>query len=687
MKFRITRMPATVIAAALLATLSFAAQSTNTPPAPAKPRPQTTPPATGAAVGPATGQATEPAAKPTGEVIFQRSTDENGKTTSKRGTAEGESHAQLVGAPSVEDADRRAITFTSLDLDVHLQTAGQQMVVRALVTVRNTGKAPLPRIPLQISSSLNWERIRVAGRDVTFPVATLNSDADHTGQLHEAAVPLAEPLAPGSTVQLDVTYSGNIAPSAQRLINVGTPDSAALHSDWDQISPSFTGLRGFGNVVWYPVSSVPVILGDGARLFDEIGTQKLRLSGATFRLRLTVEFPHGQSPTVAVVNGHPISLKVEDPQGLNVDVAGTATGAIEESILAFESPSLFVAVRTAHPGANLIAFTAPEDEVAVKSWITAASDVSPFIERWLGSQPRRQLTLLDLPDPDDVPWETGCLLLVSLRASPPEELSGVLAHGLTHAWMSPGPFWLNEGAANFMGIVWTERRLGRDKAVANLEAGRTALALAEPSGPDNGAGQPLATAISPVYYRTKAAYVLMMLRDMIGDEALGAALRDSNASQSAATSPPAQTSASATAAFKQALKKAAPRADISWIFSDWIEADKGLPDLTIEKVFPNAVQSGNWLVSVSVSNAGNAAAEVPVIVRSANHTTAERILVPARGSAVRRLLIQGKPTEAQVNDGTVPETQASVHVLKLNQSAPDQTSSGSTSDQQSPPRR
>jgi len=47
-------------------------------------------------------------------------------------------------------------------------------------------------IRLQISSSLNWERIRVNGADVPFTVATLNSDADHTGQLHEAAVTPAD---------------------------------------------------------------------------------------------------------------------------------------------------------------------------------------------------------------------------------------------------------------------------------------------------------------------------------------------------------------------------------------------------------------------------------------------------------------------------------------------------------------
>ena len=96
--------------------------------------------------------------------------------------------------------------------------------------------------------------------------------------------------------------------SAQRLLAIGTPEDVALHSDWDGIGVAFTGLRGFGNVVWYPVSAVPVILGDGARLFDEIGEQKMRMAGAHFRLRLTDEFPHGHAPTIALVNGHPVPL-------------------------------------------------------------------------------------------------------------------------------------------------------------------------------------------------------------------------------------------------------------------------------------------------------------------------------------------------------------------------------------------
>jgi hypothetical protein len=44
-------------------------------------------------------------------------------------------------------------------------------------------------------------------------------------------------------------------------------------------------------------------------------------------------------------------------------------------------------------------------------------------------------------------------------------------------------------------------------------------------------------------------------------------------------------------------------------------------------------------------------------------------LVPARGRVTERILILGKPTEVQANDGTVPETGASVHVTNLDEPA------------------
>jgi len=633
------------------------------------------PPLIALAQSPPPSQSTSPKSQdPNGKVIFSRSIDENGETITEAGSG---NTPQMATAPVATDGERQAVTFTAFNMDVHLRPEVHQIAVRAQLSVRNDGKAPLAHLPLQLSSQLNWERIRLDGRDTSFQVATLNADADHTGQLHEAAVTLAQPLAPGASAQLDVTYSGTITPSAQRLIAIGTPDDVALHSDWDAIDADFTGLRGFGNVVWYPVSAVPIILGDGARLFDEIGEHKLRLAGARFNLHLTIEFPHGEAPTVALINGHSADLHVTDSADPGVEIPGVATAQLEQAALGFEAPSLVVAIRKAHAGTNVTAWTLPENEVAVKSWTAAASTVTPFLQGWLGEKPRAQLTLIDLPDRQDAAFETGALLATSLHEAPQDQLENIMAHALTHAWMQSPRAWLSEGVAHFMGTLWIEKQQGRQTALSALEAGRQALSLAEPGSPGESAGQPLARAISPVFFRTKATYVLWMLRDVTGDPALSAALRAYDPMQDAVKG---YGKDAGSGSFETLVEQAGERHDLAWFFADWVDADKGLPDLSIESVFPTSQPAGNWLVAVNVANSGYASAEVPVMVRTNATSVTQRVRVPARSKIVQRILIQGRPTQVQVNDGTVPETQASVHVMTLEEpaSSPSQPSTGSS---------
>ncbi|MGB8030695.1 MAG: hypothetical protein WCF30_13660 [Terracidiphilus sp.] len=630
---------------------------------------QTTP--TPPSSAPTSTPTSAPDQQPHGQVIFSRSVDDNGQTTSAVGPA-AKVGGQPVTSPVATDAEREALTFTSFDMDVHLRPTAQQIAVRALLTVRNDGQSPLAHIPLEISSSLDWETIRLAGHDVAFTVATLNSDVDHTGQLHEAAIALAAPLAPGATLQLDVTYSGAIPQSAQRLITIGTPTDAALHTDWDSIAVDFTGLRGFGNVVWYPVSSVPVILGDGTRVFDEMGEHKLRMAGARFRLTLTDEFPHGQAPTVALINGHRVALALTEPPTAGAEVAGIASASLDSAFLGFEAPSLFLTVRTAHQATNTTLYTLPDDDSAVEGWASAAAFVTPFLQGWLGQAPRSQLTILDLPDPEDASFETGALLVTAIQQATQDELDGVFAHALTHAWMSAPRAWLSEGVAHFMGTLWLEKQQGRKKALESLESGRTALALAEPASPGESSGQPLAQAISPVYYRTKAAYVFWMLRDLAGDVALSAALRAYSPTDDAARGLGPNAGSDD---FEKLIEKAVIDRDLSWFFSDWVDADKGLPDIAIDSVFPSHTEGDNWLVAVNLSNSGYAAAEIPVTVSNPQTSVTQRVIVPARGKVTQRILMQGQPTKVQANDGTVPETEASLHVRTLDDTGSDSSTS------------
>ena len=63
-------------------------------------------------------------------------------------------------------------------------------------------------------------------------------------------------------------YSGTVQKDATRLERIGTPADIARRSDWDEISDSFTAVRGAGFVVWYPVSMEAANLSQGNELFE-----------------------------------------------------------------------------------------------------------------------------------------------------------------------------------------------------------------------------------------------------------------------------------------------------------------------------------------------------------------------------------------------------------------------------------
>jgi len=82
------------------------------------------------------------------------------------------------------------------------------------------------------------------------------------------------------------------------------------------IGVPFTGLRGFGNVVWYPVSSVSGDPGRRRADFRRDCEQKQRLKRGGGPVRLAVEFPRGQAPTVRD-RRDPAALAVTEPAGPN----------------------------------------------------------------------------------------------------------------------------------------------------------------------------------------------------------------------------------------------------------------------------------------------------------------------------------------------------------------------------------
>jgi len=555
--------------------------------------------------------------------------------------------AEQDNAVVVTDAVRAAVVITAWDIDVHLSPGQQSMETHALVTLRNADDSPLGKIALQLSSTLNFETVGLYGKKLAFTSSTVASDADHTGQLHEAAFSLPEPLAPKSQLTLDVDYGGTVPLTGQRLISIGAPDATARSSDWDRISEDFTGLRGFGNVVWYPVSSVPVALGEGAKLFNEIGRQKLLDQDATVRIRVTDEF-FSAAPTAAVLDGHFVSL--EKPVAMpNASFPGVVTCSLPATRLGFETPSLFLVRRSETDGNGLRVLATDSDTAAAAHYLDSAKMVAPLVLGWLGDKHNRPFTILDLPEPDDAPAETGGLLATPLEADDPARVTSVVVQGLAHGAFDSPRAWLNEGVASFMGTLWIEANQGRTAALENLNADRAALALAEPGTPGQGTGEGLLQAVSAIYYRTKATYVLWMLRRIAGDRALQAALHAYDPAQD--TSPEY---------FEQILERSSGM-DLRGFFDDWVYRDRGLPDLSIAGVYPSREAHQQVLVAIEIVNDGYAEAEVAVTVKGVDAALTERVLVPAHGRITHRVTFPEDAVEVDVNDGTVPEVQASIH--------------------------
>jgi len=485
----------------------------------------------------------------------------------------------------------------------------------------------------------------VAGRRVPFTQTTVASDADHTGQLHEAAIRLPQALASQGTITLEVDYGGTIPRSAQRLTAIGAPDAAAEGSDWDRISDDFTGLRGFGDVVWYPVSSLPVSMARGAQLFDEIGRQKLLDQDATMSLRVTDEF-FGEAPNAAVLDGQYVALgaPASMPQGT---FPGVVTCSAPARRLGFEVPSLFVAQRTASEGNGIRVLATNTDDA--QNYLAAARDAASLVKTWLGAA-RNAFTVLSLPEAGDAPAEVGDVLLTPLSSDPAARLAGIVAHGMAHAAFHSERGWLDEGVANFLGTLWVESTDGRTAAMERLNADRPALALAEPASPGQGQGQDLLHATNAVYYRTKATYVLWMLRVIAGEKPLQAALQQYRAAED--TRPEY---------FESLVEKTSGK-DLRWFFDNWVYQDRGLPDLSIGGVYPQSEAHQQVLVAVDIANAGYAEAEVPVTLRGASGASlTELVRVPAHGQVTHRFTFSEMPTEVDVNDGSVPEVQDSEH--------------------------
>jgi hypothetical protein len=581
--------------------------------------------------------------------------------------------------PPITNAERTAVVITSDDLDLHLTPAEAREEGHAILNLRNASSAPITRLPLQISSTLRWRSISPAGKSkigFSFTQSPVTTDTDHTGYAQEAVLTLDKPLAAGASMTVSAFYSGAIPASADRLELIGTPHERAIETDWDSITPTTdetsTALRGFGEVLWYPVAAPTALFGEGNNLVTAVTAQRLLNTSSTMRLRLTVLYA-GDPPDAVIFDGHlqPLAKTTDDSNQVVDNTKGVATADFPLAPIGFRTPSLFLtAQHETSPGTVLLSVISPTPEAA-EPYASAVQTLAPLFKDWIAPAPLTPLLLLDHPG---APFEDDAFIAAHLTATAqPDTIAPVLVRGLTHAFFkapAPTSLWLDQGLPEFMSLLWTERIDGRDTAIKQLEQNALALSLAEPDTTKNphASGTPLTQAGTDVYLRLKSAAVLWQLREIVGEDLFRNTI--TNYRHSLMVSPGLDHD---PAAFERSMEKTCSR-DLSWFFDDWVYADRGLPDLVITQVNPRPIlpksgQASGYLVAVDIRNDGDAVAEVPVTIRSASDaeplTASARVRIPGHSTGSTRIVFEGTPDSVQVNDGSVPEIVTSTHTLQI----------------------
>ena len=557
--------------------------------------------------------------------------------------------------------EREAFAIAKYDLEIRLEPEQQRLGARGKITLRNDSAQAQKIVALQISSSLNWRSIRVDGKAVQFVSQPYISDIDHTGALSEAIVTLPAEIKPKDSVELEIGYEGVIPLDTTRLTRIGIPKEIAKHSSWDQISASFTAVRGAGYVAWYPITTESADFSEGNSLFEVVDRWKAREAGSEFRARVAMSRESGEAPplTVCSPGGDRVIQESGRSQLISAECSWTRLGTV--------TPTFAMANYQDGAKPPFYLFSFPGHEAGAATYSNALDPAMKFISAWFG-KPSAPVAIADLADPNSAPFESGTLLMASMAAED-SKLAGInLVHELVHSALPSSRPWVYEGLAHFAEAMYRQEQGGRQAALDFLGLHRAAFldsekevsaALQKNAEQKNVAeksiGKPLAGTFDETYYRSKAAYVWWMLRDMVGDDALKQAIGKYRAEDDNDKDPK----------YVEQLIEAAAKRDLGWFFDDWVYQDRGLPDFHVHSVHPWKTEKGVQFITVTLENLGNAGAEVPFTIIFEGGEITKRIEVRAKGTVTTRVELPGTALEIVVNDGSVPESDLTNNAFKI----------------------
>jgi hypothetical protein len=552
--------------------------------------------------------------------------------------------------------EREAFSVAKYDLEIRLEPEQQRLGARGKITLRNDSAHPQKIAALQISSSLNWRSIRVDGKTVQFVSQSYTSDIDHTGALSEAVVTLPAEIKPKDSVELEIGYEGVIPLDTTRLTRVGIPQGIAKHTSWDQISSSFTAVRGAGYVAWYPITTESADFSEGNSLFEVVDRWKAREAASEFQARIEMSRESGEAAPVMICSpgGEKIIQQFSRAQMVLAGCSWTRLGTV--------TPTFALAKYEPEPKQLLTFYVLPGHEAGAATYSNALDPAMKFVSGWFG-KPSAPVVIADLADPHSAPFESGTLLMASMAAED-SKLAGInLVHELVHSALPSSRPWVYEGLAHFAEAMYRQEQGGRQAALdflglhraAFLDSEKEVSAALQKNVEQKNIGQPLAVTFDETYYRSKAAYVWWMLREMAGDDALKEAIHKYRAEDDNDKTPK----------YVEQLIEAASKRDLSWFFDDWVYQDHGLPDFYVQSVHPWKTEKGVQFITVTLENLGNAGAEVPFTILFEGGEITKRMEVRAKSTATTRVELPGAASKVVVNDGSVPESDLTNNVFKI----------------------
>ena len=323
------------------------------------------------------------------------------------------------------------------ELDLRLDYEDEKLFSRVSLTVANRSATPTDQLPILLYRTLTVTGVEDAeGRAVQFEQGVAAFHDWPQRQANVITVRLSEPLAPGDSATVVISYEGYL---------LGYAETGTRYQK-DRIDPEFTIIRR--DPYAYPIVSHPSL-------------QSMRAAGLPqFDYRATITVPG--SVTVANV-GRLVGHEVE---------GGNASWIYENHRTAWRM-DFAVAQYGVHEADGHKVFYFPEDSVGARRVMDGLTRTLALFSGWFGPQRgEARFTLIEIPDgwgsQTDV---TGIIQTAAAFRDPAR--SHELYHEVSHLWnvVDPGPApprW-NEGLAEFLSELTTEELEGGEAVATAVE--------------------------------------------------------------------------------------------------------------------------------------------------------------------------------------------------------------------------